>query len=152
MFLRGIRGAGNGDYLVSGLLLRNGQGFVLGRLRLERYLSPWVRALQASSDSRPPPGRRTGLLLERLPQILRDAWSIVRGGAPLCVDRNRVGAALHGYVPEGFFRTLHGPENWYAVPLAVICAVPMYANAAGIVPVVQVFVAKGIPLGTPSPS
>lgn len=55
---------------------------------------------------------------------------------------------MHGYVPEGFFERYMSQENWFAVPLAVICAVPMYANAAGIVPVIQVFVAKGIPLGT----
>ena len=55
---------------------------------------------------------------------------------------------MHGYVPEGFFEQYMSKDNWFAVPLAVVCAVPMYANAAGIVPVIQVFVAKGIPLGT----
>ena len=55
---------------------------------------------------------------------------------------------MHGYVPEGFFETYLSKDNWLAVPLAVVCAVPMYANAAGIVPVIEVFVAKGIPLGT----
>ena len=55
---------------------------------------------------------------------------------------------MHGFVPEGFFEQYMSKDNWFAVPLAVICAVPMYANAAGIVPVIQVFVAKGIPLGT----
>ena len=55
---------------------------------------------------------------------------------------------MHGYVPEGFFERFMGRDNIFAVPMAVICAVPMYANAAGIVPVIQVFVAKGMPLGT----
>ena len=55
---------------------------------------------------------------------------------------------MHGYVPEGFFEEYLSGEHWYAVPLAVILAVPMYANAAGIVPVVEVFVAKGVSLGT----
>jgi len=55
---------------------------------------------------------------------------------------------MHGYVPEGFFEQYLGGGQWWTVPLAVILAVPMYANAAGIVPVIQVFVAKGIPLGT----
>ena len=54
----------------------------------------------------------------------------------------------HGFVPEGFFEQYMSRDNWYAVPLSVVLAVPMYANAAGIVPVVEVFVAKGIPLGT----
>lgn len=59
-----------------------------------------------------------------------------------------IGATMHGYVPEGFFEQILSADNWWGVPLAVILAVPMYANAAGIVPVVEVFVAKGIPLGT----
>ena len=59
-----------------------------------------------------------------------------------------IGAAIHGYVPSGFFEAYLSGEHWYAVPLAVVLAVPMYANAAGIVPVVQVFVAKGVALGT----
>ena len=59
-----------------------------------------------------------------------------------------IGAAMHGFVPEGFFETWLSRDRWYAVPLAVVCAVPMYANAAGVVPIVEVFVAKGIPIGT----
>ena len=59
-----------------------------------------------------------------------------------------IGAFMHGFVPEGFFEQYMGRGQWYAVPLSVLLAVPMYANAAGIVPVVEVFVAKGIPLGT----
>ena len=55
---------------------------------------------------------------------------------------------MHGYVPEGFFEQYMVRENWFAVPLSVLLAVPMYANAAGIVPVIEVFVAKGIPVGT----
>ena len=55
---------------------------------------------------------------------------------------------MHGFVPEGFFETYMARDNWFAVPLAVVLAVPMYANAAGIVPIIEVFVAKGIPLGT----
>ena len=55
---------------------------------------------------------------------------------------------MHGYVPEDFFAQYMSRDNWYAVPLSVVLAVPMYANAAGIVPIIEVFVAKGIPLGT----
>jgi uncharacterized membrane protein YraQ (UPF0718 family) len=55
---------------------------------------------------------------------------------------------MHGYVPENFFAQYLGSGTWWTVPLAVILAVPMYANAAGIVPVIQVFVAKGVPIGT----
>lgn len=59
-----------------------------------------------------------------------------------------IGACMHGFVPEGFFEQYMARDNWFAVPLSVLLAVPMYANAAGIVPIVEVFVAKGIPLGT----
>jgi uncharacterized protein len=59
-----------------------------------------------------------------------------------------IGAAMHGYIPEGFFERYIGNDTWYAVPLAVLLGVPMYANAAGVIPVIQVFVAKGIPIGT----
>ena len=55
---------------------------------------------------------------------------------------------MHGYVPEGFFEKYMSESNWLAVPLSVLLAVPMYANAAGIVPIIEVFVAKGLPLGT----
>ena len=55
---------------------------------------------------------------------------------------------MHGYVPEGFFEHYMARDNWFTVPLTVVLAVPMYANAAGIVPIIEVFVAKGIPLGT----
>ena len=79
---------------------------------------------------------------------MRDAWGIVRGVLVYVLIGIGAGAAMHGYVPEGFFEQYMSKDNWIAVPLAVVCAVPMYANAAGIVPVVQVFVTKGIPLGT----
>ena len=136
-------------YVTSGILLGTLGGFVLGRFRLERYLSPWVRQLQAQSDTKSEVWAKTHTpFAERIPVIVRDAWGVVRGVAGYVLIGIGIGAAMHGYVPEGFFERYMATENWFAVPLAVICAVPMYANAAGIVPVIQVFVAKGIPLGT----
>lgn len=136
-------------YVVSGLVLGTLGGMLLGRLRLDRWLSPWVRGLQQTSESRSEAwnDEHTPLRL-RLPEILRDAWRIVRGVWLYVLLGIGIGAAMHGYVPEGFFARFMGRGEWYSVPLAVLCAVPMYANAAGIVPVVEVFVAKGIPLGT----
>ena len=87
-------------------------------------------------------------LIGRLPQIAKEALGIVRGVLLYVIIGIGIGAAIHGYVPSGFFETYLSGEHWYAVPLAVVLAVPMYANAAGIVPVVQVFVAKGVALGT----
>lgn len=136
-------------YVVSGVMLGTLGGFVLGRMRLESRLSPWVSALQARSVGQTAAWEGTHTpFLGRLPAILRDAAGIVRGVLVYVLIGIGVGAAMHGYVPEGFFEQYMSEQRWYAVPLAVVCAVPMYANAAGIVPVVQVFVAKGIPLGT----
>lgn len=136
-------------YVTSGILLGTLGGFVLGRFRLERYLSPWVRQLQAQSDTKSEVWAKTHTpFAERIPVIVRDACGVVRGVAVYVLIGIGIGAAMHGYVPEGFFERYMATENWFAVPLAVICAVLMYANAAGIVPVIQVFVAKGIPLGT----
>ncbi len=119
------------------------------RFRLERYLSPWVRTLQANSDEQTEAWERQRTsLAKRLPAIARDALGIVRGVLLYVLIGIGIGAAIHGYVPEGFFTRYLASSNLLAVPLAVLCAVPMYANAAGIVPVIQVFVAKGVPLGT----
>jgi uncharacterized membrane protein YraQ (UPF0718 family) len=85
---------------------------------------------------------------KRLPAITRDSWGIVRGVLIYILIGIGIGAAMHGYVPERFFEQYLSAESWWGVPLAVILAVPMYANAAGIVPIVEVFVAKGIPIGT----
>ena len=86
--------------------------------------------------------------MKRLPSILREAWGIVKGVLLYIVIGIGIGAAMHGYVPEGFFEHYMSRDNVWAVPLSVVLAVPMYANAAGIVPIIEVFVAKGIPIGT----
>ena len=136
-------------YVTSGILLGTIGGFVLSRFRLERYLSPWVRTLQANSDEQTEAWERQRTsLAKRLPAIARDALGIVRGVLLYVLIGIGIGAAIHGYVPEGFFTRYLASSNLLAVPLAVLCAVPMYANAAGIVPVIQVFVAKGVSLGT----
>ncbi|MBD9137632.1 MAG: permease [Alistipes shahii] len=149
MFLGSFGMRATAIYVVSGILLGMIGGFVLGRFKLERYLSPWVRQLQAQSDTKSEvwTEERTPFV-RRLPVIVRDAWGIVRGVLVYVLIGIGAGASMHGYVPEGFFEQYMSKDNWFAVPLAVVCAVPMYANAAGIVPVVQVFVTKGIPLGT----
>lgn len=149
MFLGSFGMRATAIYVVSGILLGMIGGFVLGRFKLERYLSPWVRQLQAQFDTKSEvwTEERTPFV-RRLPVIVRDAWGIVRGVLVYVLIGIGAGAAMHGYVPEGFFEQYMSKDNWFAVPLAVVCAVPMYANAAGIVPVVQVFVTKGIPLGT----
>ena len=136
-------------YVASGVVLGAVGGAVLGRFRLEPLLSPWVQQIQASSEAQSEQWQAERVnFWHRLPAILRESWDIVRGVLLYVLIGIGIGAAMHGFVPEGFFETWLSRDRWYAVPLAVVCAVPMYANAAGVVPIVEVFVAKGIPLGT----
>ena len=136
-------------YVVSGILLGMIGGIVLGRMRLESLLSDWVKQIQTQSSVQAAEWEAEQISFrQRLPQILRNAWGIVKSVLIYVLIGIGIGALMHGYVPEGFFETYLSRDNLLAVPIAVVCAVPMYANAAGIVPVIEVFVAKGIPLGT----
>ena len=136
-------------YVVSGICLGMIGGYVLGKMKLEKHLSPWVQQmLQMNNIQQEEMEASQSSLIGRLPQIAKDALGIVRGVLLYVIIGIGIGAAIHGYVPSGFFEEYLSGEHWYAVPLAVVLAVPMYANAAGIVPVVQVFVAKGVALGT----
>jgi len=136
-------------YAGSGILLGMVGGYVLGKMKLDKYLSDWVRQVQENSikENEEWEGEKTPFI-DRLPIIIQDGWDIVRKVLLYVIIGIAIGAAMHGYVPENFFTEYLSADKWYAVPLAVILAVPMYANAAGIVPVIQVFVAKGVPLGT----
>ena len=136
-------------YAGSGILMGMLGGFILGKLKLDKYLSDWVRQIQenAIQENEEWNGKKTSFL-DRLPIIIKDGWDIVRKVLLYVIIGIAIGAAMHGYVPENFFAEFLSADKWYAIPLAVILAVPMYANAAGIVPVIQVFVAKGVPLGT----
>lgn len=136
-------------YVASGILLGMIGGFLLGRMQLEPLLSDWVKQIQMQSTQQTEAWEAEHVsFADRLPSILREAWGIVRGVLLYVIIGIGIGAMMHGFVPEGFFETYMARDNWFAVPLAVVLAVPMYANAAGIVPIIEVFVAKGIPLGT----
>jgi uncharacterized membrane protein YraQ (UPF0718 family) len=136
-------------YAFSGIMLGVIGGYILGKFKLDNYLSEWVKQIQANAnvESVAWEGEKTPFV-NRLPVIVKDAWNIVRGVLLYIILGIAIGAFMHGYVPEGFFEQYMSKSNWYAVPLSVLLAVPMYANAAGIVPVIEVFVAKGIPVGT----
>lgn len=136
-------------YIISGTLLGMLGGFILGKMNLERYLSDWVKAAQQQSDIQSENWEMEKTpFLKRLPAIAKDSFDIVKGVFIYILIGIGIGAAMHGFVPEGFFENILSADKWWGVPAAVIFAVPMYANAAGIVPIVEVFVAKGIPLGT----
>lgn len=136
-------------YIISGTMLGTLGGIVLGRMKLDTLLSPWVRQIQQMSTIESEAWEKEDTpFLERLPHIARGAWGIVRGVLVYIIVGIGIGAFMHGYVPEGFFEQYMSKDNILAVPISVVLAMPMYANAAGIVPVIEVFVAKGIPMGT----
>jgi len=138
-----------GVYIVSGILMGMIGGMILGRMKLNHLLTPWVRQIQAQSEAESKEWEAEKLpFMKRLPTIIHDAWGIVRGVFLYILISIAIGAGIHGFVPDEFFGRWMGNDNWYAVPLAVMLAIPMYANAAGIVPVIQVFVTKGISIGT----
>lgn len=136
-------------YAGSGIVMGIIGGYILGKLKLDRYLSNWVKELQANSDTESENWEKENTpFIDRLPIIIKDGWGIVSKVLIYVVIGIAIGAAMHGYVPENFFAEYLSADRWYAMPLAVLAGVPMYANAAGIIPVIQVFVAKGVPLGT----
>lgn len=146
-------------YVTSGILMGAVLGAILGKFKLERLLSPWVRQIQemsaqmaAGTDANLGDGDPDELsrpsFFQRLPGIARGSLNIVRGVILYVIIGIGIGAAMHGYVPTGFFESYLSSEHWYAVPLAVILAVPMYSNAAGVVPIIEVLVAKGVAIGT----
>ncbi|MCA1751190.1 MAG: permease [Flavobacteriales bacterium] len=135
-------------YVGSGILLGTVGGWLLGKFNLEPLLSDWVKKILESKQQGGEFEADKQTFFQRIPEITRGAWDIVKGVVVYVLIGIAIGAAMHGYVPENFFQQYLGSGAWWTVPLAVIVAVPMYANAAGIVPVIQVFVAKGVPLGT----
>jgi uncharacterized membrane protein YraQ (UPF0718 family) len=135
-------------YTTSGILLGTVGGWLLGKLNLEPLLSDWVKKILENKMQQGAYAEEKLNFNQRLPEITRGAWDIVKGVLLYVIIGIAIGAAMHGFVPENFFGQYLGGGQWWTVPLAVILAVPMYANAAGIVPVIQVFVAKGVPLGT----
>jgi uncharacterized membrane protein YraQ (UPF0718 family) len=132
-------------YLVTGLTIAILSGFVLGRMKLERFVEPWVyESMQAAAGFEAEKLGFTGRVekgLEAVKEIVGKVWPWVLAGIA-------VGAGIHGYVPEGLLATFMGKSAWWSVPAAVLIGVPMYSNAAGIIPVVEALLGKGAALGT----
>lgn len=136
-------------YAACGILAGIAGGCILGRMNLRDKLTPWVRQLQTRADSEAGDWHIHDIpFLKRLPSVVRESFGIVRSVFVYIIMGIGVGAAIHGFVPDDFFSRWMGSGAWYAVPLSVILAVPMYANAAGVIPVVQVLVSKGVSVGT----
>lgn len=136
-------------YVVSGILLGMTSGFILQKMKLEPLLTPWVKDVlaQAQREQNAFEADQTPLK-ERLPYIWEEVKKILKGIIPYVLIGIAIGGLMHGFVPDGFFEKYMHRDNAFAVPMATLLAVPLYANAAGILPVVQVLVAKGIPIGT----
>lgn len=130
-------------YLVAGLLVAIGAGLVVGRLGLERYVEPYVYEVRSAAVV------DVQLTME---QRVRDAWDstlrIVHKVAPWVVIGIALGSLIHGYLPTDLVAQVGGRENPLAVPLVVMLGVPLYANAAGTIPIVEALLGKGLPLGT----
>jgi uncharacterized protein len=133
-----------GLYLGTGLLIAIVAGWVIGRLRMEKHVEDWVFETKPGGDAaEESPGwsARIGLGWDAVKEIVGHVWLYVLIGIA-------VGAGIHGYVPENCMASIMGKGAWWSVPLAVLLGVPMYSNAAGIIPIVQALLGKGAALGT----
>ena len=134
-------------YIVAGLSLAIVAGFVLGRLHLERYVEPWVLEAAAvapggaQGELRPTWSERIELGIDEVSTIIGRVW-------PYLLAAVAVGAVIHGWVPTDFFTEVAGPNNPLAVPVAVLVGVPLYSNAAGVMPLVEALHASGMAMGT----
>ena len=132
-------------YLSLGLSIAIVSGWVIGRARMEAHLEDWVRnmpkAHAAVGDDRLTLADRLEAGFASVREIVGKVWPYVVVGIAL-------GALIHGYVPEAFMAKLMGRDAWWSVPLSVLIGVPMYANAAGIIPIVEALLSKGAALGT----
>ena len=133
-------------YLTMGLLIAIVAGFVIGKLGMERHLEDWVQKIQAGntvmhSDQAMSWVSRFEAGWAHVKAIVGKVWPYILLGIGL-------GAAIHGFVPEDFMASFMGRDVWWAVPAAVVLGVPMYTNAAGIIPIVEALIGKGAALGT----
>ena len=132
-------------YLGLGLSVAMTAGWVIGRLKMEAHLEEWVQQMPKVSADDP---LQNVSLAERVDGGFGAVRQIVGKVWPYVVAGIAIGAGIHGYVPEAFMASFMGKEAWWSVPLAVLMGVPLYTNAAGIIPIVQALLAKGAALGT----
>ena len=131
-------------YVGTGLVIAMVAGWVIGLLKLEKWVEPWVYETHLGNGEEAEKitfGGRINLGYEAVKDIVGKVWIYVALGIA-------VGAGAHGYVPEDFMAALMGKSAWYSVPLSVLIGIPLYSNAAGIVPIVSVLIEKGASLGT----
>ncbi|MGA7974083.1 MAG: permease [Pseudolabrys sp.] len=132
-------------YLAFGLGIAIVSGWVIGRLHLEHWLQDWVRDLRTTASDLP---QETVTAVDRIKAGIDSVRDIVGKVWLWVIAGIAVGAFIHGYVPADLLTTIMGRGHWWSVPAAVLLGIPMYSNAAGIIPVVEALVTKGAALGT----
>ena len=135
-------------YVGTGIILGILGGFILGKMKLEKHLTSWVQKIIVNAQTEEELEDDNLTLTQRFPTIVKEALLIVKGVSIYIIIGIGIGAVMHGFLPTGFFEHYINKGQWYAVPIAVLFGVPMYSNAAGVIPIIQVLVAKGVPLGT----
>ena len=132
-------------YVGTGLVIAILAGWIIGLLRLEKWVEPWVYQMQIGKQD---PGSETLTMQDRIErgyqavrEIVGKVWLYIAFGI-------MVGAGAHGYVPEDYMAELLGKSAWYSIPLSVLIGIPLYSNAAGILPIISVLIEKGASLGT----
>ena len=132
-------------YVGTGLAIAILAGWIIGLLKLEKWVEPWVYESHMGNsgpeDEKPNFIKRINLGYDAVKDIVGKVWIYVALGI-------LVGAGAHGYVPEEFMAALMGKSAWYSIPLSILIGIPLYSNAAGIVPIVSVLIEKGASLGT----
>ncbi len=132
-------------YVAFGVALAILGGIVIGLLRLEKWVEPFIWEIQAGSMENGSAAMPFG---ERLREGWRSSRAIFGSVWPYIVGGIAIGAGIHGYAPQDLIVRWAGPQNPFAVPIAVIIGVPLYANIAGVLPITEALVGKGLPLGT----
>ncbi len=132
-------------YVMSTIFLGMFSGFILGKLKLEKYLKDYIWQTK---------NQKINLEKEKIPfpELIKIFWQesfkITKKIIPYVLVGIGIGALIHDFVPAGFFEKYITPDNIFAVPIATILAIPMYANSIGVIPIIQSLVQKGIPIGT----
>lgn len=132
-------------YLAFGLSVAIVGGFVIGKLKLEGWLEPWVREIRAGALELPD---EQVTIVDRLKAGVEAVTDIVGRVWMWLIAGIAAGALIHGYVPAELMVRIMGADAWWSVPAAVALGIPMYTNAAGIIPVVEALLGKGAALGT----
>jgi uncharacterized membrane protein YraQ (UPF0718 family) len=132
-------------YMSTGLIIAMVSGYIIGIMKLEKYVEPWVYEVKAGhlemAEEKILFSHRISAGADAVIEIVSKVWIYIVIGIA-------VGAGIHGYVPENFMAGIMGKGAWWSVPVAVLIGVPMYSNAAGIIPIVQALLEKGASLGT----